>query len=114
MAQAITYGKALGEWKDEYPHDKIHSVAAPRKNLYTIITDSECVQAGIPAAAEEDFSQDLHFAGQRQEASWVSVKPQFAPSNTIVSSRREVARFVLSTRSRLPGSTHDTCFPSEI
>jgi hypothetical protein len=114
MGQAITYGKALGEWKDEYPHEVIHSVAAPRKNLYTIISDSMCVQAGIPAAAEEQFTSDSHFTGQRQEATWVSVKPQFSSANSIVSSRREVARFVLSTRSRLPGSTHDTCFPSEL
>jgi len=114
MAQAITYGNSLGEWKDEYPNSKIHNVAAPRKNLYTIITDSGCVRAGIPAAAEEDFESDIHFTDQRQDANWVSVKPQFSSANYIVSSRREVARFVLSTRSRLPGSTHDTCFTSEI
>jgi hypothetical protein len=114
MGQAINYGTALGDFKDEFPGKKIHSVAAPRKNMYTIITDTEYLLAGIPQAAEEDFSQDLHFAGKRQEATWVSVKPQFSSANSIVSSRREVARFVLSTRTRLPGSTHDTCYPSEL
>jgi hypothetical protein len=114
MGQAINYGTALGDWKDEYPGKKIHSAAAPRKNLYTLVTDIECVQAGIPAAAEEDFDSDIHFTGHRQDANWVSVKPQFASANSIVSSRREIARFVLSTRSRIPGSTHDTCFPSEL